>query len=381
MSSDDPKNPRQQQQQQQPQVQAPKVTAMQDLIAGGVAGSASVIVGHPFDTYKVRLQTSPSHSTPTNPAAFGGISSLFRGMAPPLSTAAVVNALIFSAYGESSRIWDVCFPQITQMTNNTTMSCENNMCSESSSSGNSNKSANSSGNSNSQQLEETKRVKAFVCGSIAGAVQALVICPTEHIKCRLQIQHGIGCKDNIYKGPYDALEKIVHSNGISGLYRGFICTAWREIPAFGLYFATYDYVRETVTTILRTSPAISDNDEDVVSSIEKNSSQEWAASALAGGFSGALTWAAIYPFDVIKTRIQTTPLNTPIERRRITYMFHTLWKEHGIKYFFRGLGVTLLRAFPVNAIIFPVYEFTLFELNQRGIGSFQTNRAMLETGV
>ena len=31
----------------------PKVKAVHDLIAGGVAGSASVVVGHPFDTMKV----------------------------------------------------------------------------------------------------------------------------------------------------------------------------------------------------------------------------------------------------------------------------------------------------------------------------------------
>ena len=37
-------------------------------------------------------------------------------------------------------------------------------------------------------------------------------------------------------------------------------------------------------------------------------------------------------------------------------------KEHGWRYMFRGLGVTLCRAFPVNAIIFPVYEFVLIQL-------------------
>ena len=31
----------------------PKVKAVHDLIAGGVSGSASVVVGHPFDTIKV----------------------------------------------------------------------------------------------------------------------------------------------------------------------------------------------------------------------------------------------------------------------------------------------------------------------------------------
>jgi len=30
-----------------------EVTAFHDFIAGGIAGSASVIVGHPFDTIKV----------------------------------------------------------------------------------------------------------------------------------------------------------------------------------------------------------------------------------------------------------------------------------------------------------------------------------------
>ena len=344
-----------------------KVTALQDLIAGGIAGSASVIVGHPFDTYKVRLQTSTSKSTPTNAAAFGGISSLFRGMAPPLSTAAVVNALIFSAYGESSRLWDISFDG----TNNRSKK---------------NNDKNVQQTANDENATNSWR-KAFVCGSFAGAVQAIVICPSEHIKCRLQIQHGIGCTDHIYKGPFDAMDKILNSHGITGLYRGFVCTAWREIPAFGLYFATYDYVRESVTNLLSPTNSSSSSSSsiqeeyDCLSSIEKNSTYEWAASALAGGCSGALTWAAIYPFDVVKTRIQTVPIDTPIEKRRIAYMFHSIWKEHGMQFFFRGLGVTLLRAFPVNAIIFPVYEFTLFELSRRGIGSFQTNNAFLESGM
>ena len=51
--------------------QAPVATALQDLIAGGAAGSASVVVGHPFDTYKVRLHTSRPGCTEST-KAFGG---------------------------------------------------------------------------------------------------------------------------------------------------------------------------------------------------------------------------------------------------------------------------------------------------------------------
>ena len=341
----------QQQQQQQP------VTALQDVIAGGIAGSASVVVGHPFDTYKVRLQTSTNMASPTNAASFGGISSLFRGMGPPLSAATVVNALIFSSYGLSSRVWTSFYNN-----NNDTMNDNNN-------------DNNNDSTSNASKSEPTTWKKAFICGSFAGAVQAFVICPTEHIKCRLQIQHGIGSKDYLFKGPFDALDKIYSSHGVGGLYRGFACTAWREIPAFGLYFATYDYVKDEVTSLL--SSKENENDHDNYN--DNDTSHTWAISALAGGCSGAFTWAAIYPFDVIKTKIQTMPLDTPIEKRRITYVFNAIRKEYGAQLFFRGLGVTLLRAFPVNAIIFPVYEFTLFELNQRGIGAFKSDEQFVES--
>ena len=82
-----------------------QVTVLKDLIAGGIAGSCSVIVGHPFDTYKVMLQTS-AHSAPKKSLT---ISKLYRGMIPPLASAGVVNALIFSSFGESSRLWDDYF--------------------------------------------------------------------------------------------------------------------------------------------------------------------------------------------------------------------------------------------------------------------------------
>ena len=94
----------------------------------------------------------------------------------------------------------------------------------------------------------------------------------------------------------------------------------------------------------------------------------WAASALAGGCSGALTWALIYPIDVIKTRIQTSSLDTPLQQRRMLHVGKHIVDTHGWKYLCRGLGVTLLRAFPVNGIIFPVYEFSLMQLTRYGIG-------------
>lgn len=311
-----------------------EITAFHDLIAGGVAGSASVIVGHPFDTLKVRMQTSSAASSASLLAmasTFGGFSSLFRGMAAPLSTAAVVNAIIFSSYGASSRLYDR-FVTHSNMTDNLL-----------------------------PQLQHDSWQKATVCGSFAGFVQCIVICPMEHIKCRLQIQHGRGANDYLYKGPMHACREIFRTHGIRGLYRGWWTTALREVPAFGMYFATYDYVKDRVNSFLAAQAGV-DHSLDETSAFPQHT-HTWIASAFAGGVSGSLTWGIIYPVDVIKSRIQTTPFSTPPEELRFMAVGRAIVAKQGYKALWRGLTVTLLRAFPVNGIIFPVYEFTLMHIS------------------
>ncbi|CAB9509242.1 Congested-like trachea protein [Seminavis robusta] len=312
-----------------PSDQGDDVTALQDFIAGGVAGSASVVVGHPFDTIKVRLQTAPPQTSLASVASsFGGVGSLFRGMGAPLSAAAVVNALIFSSYGASSRLYDQYIPSGKSASTETTDYLDGN---------------NDDGYSDGDSI-----FKSFLCGSFAGFVQCGVICPMEHIKCRLQVQHGKGAADNIYKGPMDVTRSIIRSHGIPGLFRGWCTTCLREVPAFGLYFSSYDYVKDSVNSMIAARYGdVDDNPQE---------SHAWMASAFAGGVSGCITWAVVYPVDVIKTHIQTAPLDSPVS---FIGSGRYLAAKYGWRVLFRGLGITVFRAFPVNGTIFPVYEFTL----------------------
>ena len=252
------------------QQQAPVATALQDLIAGGAAGSASVIVGHPFDTYKVRLQTSKPGCTQST-KAFGGFSSLFRGMAAPLCCASVVNAIIFSAFGESSRLWDEKVERRAAL-----------LAAENTEGG-----GDASAAAAASALPHDSFGKSFACGSIAGFAQSFIICPMEHIKCRLQVQHGAGAADSLYRGPFDALYKIVTNHGISGLFRGMCVTWWREIPAFGLYFSTYDYIKDTGNRLFANENG------------EVKDWHAWGASAFAGGTSGCFTWLAICKYFTV----------------------------------------------------------------------------------
>lgn len=394
-----------------------EVTALHDLIAGGVAGSASVVVGHPFDTIKVRLQTSPSGSGGASTA--GGIRSLFMGMGAPLSTAAIVNAIIFASYGSSTRLWEDVFEggQHADSELHGLGLIEGGGMLEHGNSGTHEQVKGWKKNQGQRQATESHDssvgieykqqittqdpgpaaetpashqqniVKVFTCGSIAGTVQAFVICPMEHIKCRLQVQSAAlassatipaassvtnnisrtnlapGARmfstvaasndQTLYKGPIDCGLSIIKNHGLfRGLYRGMGVTLWRETPAFGMYFATYDSIKARVENLLE--------DKDEHHPIPSHA-HAWAASALAGGISGAWTWAIIYPFDVIKSRIQTSPLEKHLQKGMWT-VARDIVHDHGWKYMFRGLGVTLVRAFPVNAIIFPVYEFVLLQL-------------------
>ena len=61
----------------------------------------------------------------------------------------------------------------------------------------------------------------------------------------------------------------------------------------------------------------------------------------------------LFPADTAKSMIQTQE-----ERMSISTAAKDLYRQGGIKYFYRGLTPTLLRAAPANAAVFGCYEIT-----------------------
>ena len=79
------------------------------------------------------------------------------------------------------------------------------------------------------------------------------------------------------------------------------------------------------------------------------------ASLISGGFAGLCFWVFIYPIDFIKTTIQTDNL----ANRNYKGMMDVVSKkmqEGGIKTFYKGYLVCLMRAVPVNAGGFLAFE-------------------------
>ncbi|KAJ0510510.1 putative mitochondrial carrier domain superfamily [Helianthus annuus] len=83
-----------------------------DLTAGTIGGAAQLIVGHPFDTIKVKLQSLPVPPPGQLPRYSGAMDAvkqtiaaegpwgLYKGMGAPLATVAALNAVLFTVRGQ-----------------------------------------------------------------------------------------------------------------------------------------------------------------------------------------------------------------------------------------------------------------------------------------
>jgi len=215
----------------------------------------------------------------------------------------------------------------------------------------------------------------------AGWFQCLVAVPVELIKCRLQVQQtpivkGIAAtaastvvspsptaaasstlpsstlsasaaaqrSNPQYLGTWDCARQIYRSQGIRGLYHGWWVTVWRDAPAYAAWFLAYDYSRVVLMS-----------DEELRS---KQQPKTWVT-LTAGSVAGIATWISTYPFDVIKSIIQTAPSNTPKHELKIMHVARVNYQKHGFGFFWKGLSPTLLRAVPVSAVTFYVYELCL----------------------
>lgn len=83
---------------------------------------------------------------------------------------------------------------------------------------------------------------------------------------------------------------------------------------------------------------------------------------LAGGLSGVFGWLSTYPIDVIKTRIQAQSIShkdKEMQYAGIVDCAQRLVKAEGPGTLWKGLGATIIRAFPTNAVIFLAYSTTI----------------------
>jgi solute carrier family 25 carnitine/acylcarnitine transporter 20/29 len=297
---------------------------VKDLIAGTVGGIALVIVGHPLDTLKVRLQTQSS----VNPLYSGmvdclkktiaqeGLGGLYKGVASPLIGQAFFNAAQFMAYGQAKLL--IAGNEKRQLTIG----------------------------------------ESFLAGAMTGLAVSFVESPIDLFKSQMQVQvfrtpppsSTVGAatattttlSTPVFKNVFQCASFIGKNYGIRGVFQGLIPTFARDVPAISLYFGVYEAARLALT------PPGGRVEDLPASSV-----------LIAGGCGGFAYWSLTYPIDVVKSSIQADAID-PKQRQFKGFWDTTrkLYADGGYRRFFRGLTPCLLRAFPGNAACFFAYEKT-----------------------
>ena len=79
------------------------MSALKEIIPAVTSGSAAVVVGHPLDCVKVRMQTALHRQSTTQCVrmmAVEGPQSFYRGMTAPLANAVLMNTIMFVGFAE-----------------------------------------------------------------------------------------------------------------------------------------------------------------------------------------------------------------------------------------------------------------------------------------
>jgi len=276
------------------------------FIAGGVGGVAAVLVGHPFDLTKTRLQTAaPGTYTGAldvvkKTLARDGVKGMYRGMVPPLLGVTPIFAVSFWAYDLGKNL-------VYSFTPN-------------------------------RETPALSTTEVTAAGFFSAIPTTLITAPVERAKVLLQVQGQGTAKGKQYTGMFDVAKGLYKEGGIRSIFRGTFATLARDGPGSAAYFAAYEVAKKKLTPVGKAPGDLS-----------------LGAVVMAGGLAGVAMWSIAIPPDVIKSRLQSAPHGTYtgfVDCTRKTIA------ADGISALWKGFVPAMGRAFPANAATFVGVEFS-----------------------
>jgi len=79
-------------------------------------------------------------------------------------------------------------------------------------------------------------------------------------------------------------------------------------------------------------------------------------------------WVICYPLDLIKTQIQAVNLMEPrmqLPTTNLVYHFKSRFRSLGLRGFYNGLGISLIRTVPTGGFSFLAYELMKERIEKR----------------
>ena len=131
---------------------------------------------------------------------------------------------------------------------------------------------------------------------------------------------------------------IVKNLGLVGLYKGASACLLRDVPFSGIYFPTYNHLKRDF---------FGEGPNKKLGIV-----QLLTAGAIAGMPAAYLTT----PCDVIKTRLQVEARKGDTKYNSLRHCASTVYKEEGLKAFFKGGPARVLRSSPQFGFTLAGYE-------------------------
>jgi len=288
---------------------------LKSLLAGGVAGMAAKSTVAPLDRVKILLQAQASHYKGLGVAQClhrivhtENALALFKGNGAQMVRIFPYGALQFTTFEVMKQLLPCLAPRLGRL------------------------------------LHEESHSMKFIAGSLAGLTAVTITFPLDTIRARLAFQvPGAGER---YLGIRHAGQEILRREGLSGgLYRGLLPTLLGIIPYAGLSFYSFELLK--VLCLERVPQArVRQEGEEV-------SLATWAR-LTCGGMAGAFAQTASYPLDVARRRMQIGQLRGA--GGWLGVLLTTYRQEGLVRGLFRGMSINYLRAVPMTAVSFTVYE-------------------------
>ncbi|KAI6047750.1 hypothetical protein EDC04DRAFT_2863938 [Pisolithus marmoratus] len=264
---------------------------VKSFIAGGVGGVCAVLVGHPFDLTKTRLQTAAAGQytgaidVVRKTLARDGVTGMYRGIVPPLLGVTPIFAVSFWAYDASKRLIYTLTPNRTSETLST--------------------------------------LELATAGFLSAVPTTLITAPVERAKVILQVQ-GQGTSSTQYRGVVDVMRHLYREGGIRSIFRGTGATLARDGPGSAAYFAAYEVTKKLMISRESTS----------------GGNLNLGAIIFAGGTAGVAMWSLAIPPDVLKSRLQSAPTGT---YSGLFDCFRKTVAQDGITALWKGFGPAMAR--------------------------------------
>ncbi|XP_055538928.1 calcium-binding mitochondrial carrier protein SCaMC-2 isoform X4 [Wyeomyia smithii] len=167
----------------------------------------------------------------------------------------------------------------------------------------------------------------LAAGGIAGAVSRTCTAPLDRLKVFLQVQSS---KQRIS----DCLQYMLKEGGVQSLWRGNFINVLKIAPESAIKFAAYEQVKRLIRG----------NDKRQMTIYER---------FVAGACAGGVSQTAIYPLEVLKTRLA---LRKTGQYSSIMDAANKIYRREGLRSFYRGYIPNMLGIIPYAGIDLAVYE-------------------------